>query len=76
MDLYIELFGYLGSVLVVVSMLMTSITRLRLVNTVGNVISLIYALIIASYPLALMNVCLILINLYYLIKLNKAQKDT
>ena len=34
----IELIGYLGSALVVFSMLMTSIVKLRVVNTVGCVI--------------------------------------
>ncbi len=69
MDLYIELFGYLGSVLVVVSMLMSSVVKLRLINTAGSVISAIYALIIGSFPLALMNICLIGINLWGLYKL-------
>ncbi len=65
----IELFGYLGSVLVVVSMLMSSVVKLRILNTVGSVISGAYALIIGSFPLALMNICLIAINVYNLRKL-------
>lgn len=73
----IELFGYLGSTLVVVSMLMASVVRLRVINTVGSVISGTYALIIASFPLALMNGCLIVINVYNLMKLlrDKQQYD-
>ncbi len=67
--LYIELFGYLGSALVVLSMLMTSVVRLRVINTLGSVISTVYGLIIGSYPLVVMNVCLIVINLYNLKKL-------
>ncbi len=69
MNLYIELFGYLGSTLVVVSMLMSSVVKLRVINTAGSVISAIYALIIGSFPLALMNICLIGINLWGLYKL-------
>ena len=34
----IELVGYLGSALVVVSMLMTSVVKLRVVNTIGSAI--------------------------------------
>ncbi|MDE7313348.1 MAG: YgjV family protein [Eubacterium sp.] len=67
----IELIGYLGSVLVVVSMLMSSVVKLRVINTAGSCISATYALIIHSYPLALMNICLIVINLYNLAKLSK-----
>ena len=65
----IELFGYLGSALVVVSMLMTSVMKLRIINTVGSVIFMIYALIIRSYPTALMNLFLVGINIYHMLKL-------
>lgn len=71
----IELAGYLGSTLVVVSMLMSSVVKLRVINTVGSVISATYALIIHSYPLALMNICLIIINCYNLVKLLKTKQQ-
>jgi len=70
----IELFGYLGSALVVVSMLMASIVKLRIINTAGCIISGTYALIIGSYPLAIMNGCLIVINIYNLFRLLKSEK--
>ncbi len=65
----IEAFGYLGSLLVLVSFLMTSVVKLRIVNTVGSVIFAIYALIIHSFPTAVMNFCLVGINLHFLWKL-------
>ena len=69
----IEAVGYLGSALVLVSFLMASVVKLRVVNSIGSAIFAVYALIIHSYPTAVMNVCLLLINLYYLWKLrNKA----
>ena len=34
----IELIGYLGSVLVLVSMLMTSVVRLRVINLIGSIL--------------------------------------
>ncbi len=73
----VELFGYLGSTMVVVSMLMSSVIKLRVINTVGSVISGTYALIIGSFPLALMNICLVIINVYNLRKLlvTKQQYD-
>lgn len=67
----IEIAGYLGSVLVVVSMLMSSVVKLRVINTIGSSISAAYALVIHSYPLALMNICLVIINIYNLMKLLK-----
>ena len=69
----IEMAGYLGSVLVVVSMLMSSVIKLRIINTTGSTVSAIYALIIHSYPLALMNICLVIINIYNLAKLLKTE---
>lgn len=70
----IEMFGYLGSALVLVSFLLTSVVKLRIVNTVGSVIFAIYALIIHSYPTAVMNFCLVAINLYFLWKMSKTEK--
>lgn len=71
----IEIFGYIGSALVVVSMLMASIVKLRIVNMVGSVVSGIYALIVGAVPLFLMNGCLIIINIVSLYKLLKTRKS-
>ena len=71
----VELIGYFGSALVVVSMLMTSVVRLRVINLIGSAIFAAYALIIRSYPTALMNVALMAINVYHLVRLLKEQKQ-
>ena len=71
----IEAVGYLGSALVLVAFLMTSVVKLRVVNSIGSLIFATYAVIIHSYPTALMNVCLILINVYYLWKLKRPDRD-
>ncbi len=71
----IELIGYAGSVLVVVSMLMTSLKKLRIVNTAGCVVFATYALIIKSYPTAGMQVALIIINMINLYKLMNTKRD-
>jgi hypothetical protein len=74
-EILIEAIGYLGSTLVLVSFLMASVFKLRVVNTVGSVIFTIYACIIHSYPTAIMNTCLVGINIYYLIKMNNTDKS-
>ena len=71
----IELIGYLGSALVLISMLMTSVVKLRVINLVGSVIFAGYALMIKSYPTAVMNFCLACINIYHLWRLLKEQKQ-
>lgn len=70
-----EIIGYVGSGLVLVSFLMASVVKLRIVNTVGSLIFAIYALLIHSYPTMIMNICLVLINLYYLWKLRNSEPN-
>ena len=74
-ELILELIGYLGSALVIVSMLMTSVVKLRVINTIGSVIFCAYALAIHSYPTAAMQVCLIVINIVNLYRLNNIKKE-
>lgn len=70
----LEIFGYIGSALVVISMLMSSVVKLRIINVCGSIISATYAFLIGSFPLALMNVCLIVINIFNLIKLFRTEQ--
>lgn len=67
-NIFLEIFGYIGTVLVVVSMMMTSVTKLRIVNMCGSVISAIYAGICGTWPIVVMNVSLFLINGFHLIR--------
>lgn len=70
----VEMIGYLGSILVVVSMLMSSVVKLRVINTIGSGIFAAYALMIHSYPTALMNLFLVGINLWNLVKLRQKEQ--
>ena len=71
----VELVGYIGSILVLISFLMTSVVKLRIINAVGGTIFAVYAMIIQSYPTALMNFCLVGINIYYLVRLRKSDRN-
>ena len=68
MNVYLEIFGYIGTVLVILSMTMKSINKLRAVNIAGGTISTIYSAIISAWPIVIMNICLISINSYHLVK--------
>lgn len=68
MDIILEIFGYIGTAVVVLSMTMSSITKLRIVNICGSVICAIYAIITVTWPIAIMNFALISINLYRLLR--------
>lgn len=71
----IEMIGYLGSILVIISMLMSSVIKLRVINTIGSCIFAAYALIIHSYPTAAMNFFLVGVNVYNLMKLLKTNQE-
>lgn len=74
-NFWIEAIGYIGSAIVLISFLMTSVVKLRLINTIGGVIFTTYALIIQSYPTAVMNAALVLINIHFLWKMRHAGRQ-
>ncbi len=72
MNIYLEIFGYLGTILVILSMMMTSLKKLRVFNISGAIISTIYSIIYNAWPIVIMNLCLIIINMYHLIIDNRS----
>ena len=68
MNIYLEIFGYIGTLLVIVSMMMTSVLKLRIFNMCGGVISLIYAVFCNAWPVVLMNFCLLIINFIHTVR--------
>lgn len=64
----IEIFGYVSMVVVLVSMLMKNIRTLRIVNTVACVMFVVYGFLLHAYPIVIMNLLVIGINLYQLKK--------
>ena len=69
-----EIIGYVSTVLLLVSFLMASVVKLRVINTIGSGIFVVYALLIGSYPTAILNLGIVSINLYFLIRLLRAEK--
>jgi hypothetical protein len=61
-----EIIGYLASVLVAISLMMSSILKLRVINLLGAALFTLYGLLIGAYPVAVMNFFIVLIDLYYL----------
>lgn len=59
----VEWIDYLASILIVISLMMTNILRLRIINTIGCVTFVVYGLLVGAYPVALSNFAIILINL-------------
>ena len=65
----LELIGYIGSAFVLISFLMATVIKLRIINSIGSLISVAYGFFIHAYPTVVMNACLLIINIVYLVKL-------
>lgn len=64
-----EMLGYAASVIVAVSFVVGDVRLLRVFNSIGAVGFVIYGLLIGSYPVALLNGFIVIVNLYHIIKL-------
>ena len=73
--LLLEIIGYIGSALIVISMMMTSVLRLRLVNILGSGISICYAIAVKAYPVAALNAFLIIVNVAKTVQLFRLEKS-
>lgn len=70
MDINIlEWVGYAASLLVLISLLMSSIIKLRWINMIGSGIFCVYGFLIGSIPVGIMNGGIVIINIIYLIKI-------
>lgn len=61
-----ELIGYAGSILVVISLAMSSVVRLRVVNLAGSFVFGVYGFLIGSIPILVTNVVIACLNVWYL----------
>ncbi len=73
-EILLEIFGYFGTALVLLSFLMHDIKWLRIFNMSGGLISLIYAIIKVTMPVVVLNVSLIIINAFQLIRILMKEK--
>jgi len=62
----VELVGYLASALIVLSLVMASALRLRIINLIGATVFAVYGTLIGSWPVIVTNAAIIGINVYYL----------
>jgi hypothetical protein len=67
--------GYLASLFLAVSLLMTNTLKFRWFNTLGNVAFVIYGVLINAFPIIVANSVLLCINIYQLSKLYKYKEQ-
>ena len=71
----VELLGYLASALIVLSLLMASLFKLRVVNLIGAIVFTAYGLLIDSLPVVLTNASIVVIDVFYLTRMFRARAD-
>ena len=62
----LEWIGYVASLIVLISLLMSSLKKLRWINLGGALLFGIYGFMIGSIPTGLMNVGIVMIDIFYL----------
>ncbi len=63
--------GYLASLVLMISFLMKNINTLRIINSVGAVLFILYGIMLAtSWPIIISNTFILGVNIYYLSKLS------
>ena len=74
MNVYLEIFGYVGMALVLVSMMMNSLKWLRVLNMSGAVICATYGMLTDTWPTAMLNLGILIIQIVQLIRLHQKER--
>lgn len=70
-SLLLDIIGYIGMLFIVISLLMTDIKKLRIFNTIGVIITIIWCFLVGINgvrPVLILNASLFVINSYHLYK--------
>ena len=74
MNEWVEWIGYAASFMIATSLLLTDLKKLRVINTIGCVLFVIYGSLVGAYPVVISNIAIAFINFYHLYKLSKSNK--
>lgn len=72
---WIEWYGYLASFVVFISLTMSSIIKLRIFNFIGCLIFAHYGMLTGLLPVAVANLSIALINVYFLYQIYKTKEQ-
>ncbi len=67
-------FGYLASVLLAISLLINNDLKFRWFNTGGSMAFIVYGILIHAFPVILTNAILLMINLFYLVRIYRTEE--
>lgn len=64
-----EWIGYVASLVVAISLVMSSIIKFRWINLLGSILFAVYGFLINAWPVCFFNSAIVFINLYFLYKI-------
>ncbi|MDU4883363.1 MAG: YgjV family protein [Clostridium celatum] len=67
----IEWVGYVASIMIAISLIMSDIVKLRVINSIGCILFAIYGFTVKAYPVGIINSFIFFVNSYYLYKFYK-----
>lgn len=70
---YVEIVGYVASILVAISLTMSKLLWLRVINMLGAITFAIYGFLVGAYPVFAVNSFIFIINIYYLQKMYRTR---
>ena len=71
----VQLLGYSASFIIFISLTMKSIVKLRILNAMGCLLFVIFALKTHSLPAVVMNIGIVLIDIYYFFKIVRVKDN-
>lgn len=72
---WLEVVGWVGSALVVYSLTQARVLRFRWLNLAGSVVATAYNAIVGIWPFVAMNAAIAVINVYWLVRLQRERHD-
>ena len=66
---WLDLFGWIGSALLIVSLLQTRVLRFRLLNLGASIILVVFNALVAVWPMVGMNVATSTINVFFIVRM-------
>ncbi len=75
MNAWLEVFGWIGSILVVVSLMQARVARFRWINLAGALAATAYNAIVGIWPFVAMNAAITIIDIYWLRRLYREADD-
>lgn len=67
----IDIVGYIGMIIILYSFTIENMYKLRLVNSIGSMVWIVYGIGIWAGPTILVNSCVLMIHLYWFYKNRK-----